>query len=133
VDLRFKDAPNDLMKKFVDTLARLPNLRTLELLSVSHRTPVTTGLKRKCAQFPNIREMIVDPTYPDFIRSCPNLESLTFRRGLRSRSYVAINSYGAGLKRVAGVDFQVFYNVRCKFAKASSYLKQLLSGATPQA
>ena len=71
------DAPKDLMNKFVDTLARLPNLRTLELLSVSRRGPVTAGLKRKCANFPSIREMAVNVTYPDFIRSCPNLEGLT--------------------------------------------------------
>ena len=92
------------MRTFVDTLVRLPNLRRLELLSVSHRCPVTAGLKRKCAQFPNIREMVVDRMYPDFIKSCPNLESLTFRDGLGSRSSAAIESYGVELKRVAGVD-----------------------------
>ncbi|KAF9645681.1 hypothetical protein BDM02DRAFT_3189524 [Thelephora ganbajun] len=111
VDLSFKDAPNDLMKKFIDTLVRLPNLRMLELLSVSHRSPVTTGLKRKCAHFPSIREMTVCSMYPDFIRSCPNLESLTFRRGFVLHSYATISSYGAGLKRVRGVDVGRSLNV----------------------
>jgi len=107
VDLYFEGAPSDLMKKFVETLLRLPNLRTLELMSVSRRGPVTARLKRKNAKFPNIREVVVDYMYPDFIRSCPNIESLTFRSGsgLGSRSSAAIRSYGAGLKRVAGVDF----------------------------
>jgi len=67
-------------------------------------SPVTAGLKRKCAKFPNIREMTVDDTYPDFIRSCPNLEGLTFRYSLGSSVYTALESYGAGLKRVEGVD-----------------------------
>ena len=114
VDLRFGGAPSDLMKKFVDTLVRLPNLRTLELLSVSHRSPVTTGLRRKCAKFPKIREMIVDDTYPDFIKSCPNLRNLTFRHGFSPRACVAITLHGAGLKRVAGVDFDRYCAVRCE-------------------
>ena len=115
MDLRFKSAPSDLMRKFVDTLVRLPNLRRLELLSVTHRTPVTIELKRKCAKFPNIREMAVENLYPDFIKSCPNLESLTFRTGLGFRSWAAIKSYGSELRRVTGVNFIGFCSVPCEF------------------
>ena len=79
VDLSFSDTPKDLMMKFVDALVRLPNLKTLDLWDVSHRSPVTRGLKRKCAEFPSIREKTIRSAYPDFIRSCPNLESLIFR------------------------------------------------------
>ena len=113
------------MKKFIETLVRLPNLRTLELLSVSHRSPVTAGLKRKCAKFPNIREMTVDDTYPDFIRSCPNLGGLTFRYGLGSSACTALESYGAGLKRIAGVnvDLDTSFVTRCEFMDTSSHLK----------
>ena len=125
VDLKFKDAPKDLMKKFVDTLVRLPNLRTLELLSISHRSPVTAGLKRKCATFPNIREIIISPKYPDFVTSCPNLESLTFRYGFTPRSPVAIDLCGEGLKRVAGIDFSMDRWVSCELACISPVLKQL--------
>jgi hypothetical protein len=105
------------MTKFIDTLVRLPNLRTLELLDVTHRGPVTRGLKRKCARFPSIREMAVCSMYPDFIRSCPNLESLTFRRAFVLHSCTAISSYGAGLKRVVGVDIARSSNVECKSSK----------------
>jgi len=91
------------MTKFVDVLVRLPNLRTLELLEVTHRSPVTRGLKRKCARFPNIREMVIGPLYPDFIRSCPNLESLTFRRS-SPEDHNTLHSYGAELKRVGGLN-----------------------------
>lgn len=132
MDLCFKDAPKDLMRKFVDTLVRLPNLRTLELLSVSHRSPVTKGLKRKCAKFPNIREMIVDDVYPDFIKSCPNLRSLTFRHGFSSFACVAIPLYGAELKRVAGVDFIRYGAVQCKFMNTSSNPKHPLNGIVSQ-
>ena len=126
------DAPKDLMNKFVGTLARLPNLRTLELLSVSRRGPVTAGLKRKCANFPSIREMAVNVTYPDFIRSCPNLEGLTFRSILSSSGYSALKSYGAGLKRITGVNFGPFFAVQCEFMTTSPHPKQPLNGTMSQ-
>ena len=91
------------MKKFIDTLLQLPNLRCLGVLGVTHRTPVTAALKRKCAIFPNVREMVVEHTYPDFIKSCPNLESLRFRRDLDDCASRAIQLYGGGLKRITGV------------------------------
>ena len=117
MDLSVKEAPSDLMTKFVDVLARLPNLRTLELLHVTRRTPVTNGLKRKCAKFPSIREMTVCSTYPDFIRSCPNLESLSFRHGFGNGSSRALGLYGAGLKRVRGVVISRDSNVECELPK----------------
>lgn len=132
VDLCFKVSPEDLMEKFIDTLARLPNLRTLEILSVSHRSPVTTALKHKCAKFPNIREMVVDATYPDFIRTCPNLESLTFRHDFNHRAYMAVGSYCAGLRRIAGVDVDIFQLVRREFMTTSSNMKQSLNGIMSQ-
>jgi len=116
------------MIKFVDVLVRLPSLRTLELLDVTHRTPVTRGLKLKCAKFPNIREMTVCSTYPDFIRSCPNLESLTFRRGLVEDSPKALRSYGAELRRVGGVEILRSSDVECEFLKLPSDPKRPLNG-----
>ena len=120
VDLRFKDAPKDLMKRFINTLARLPNLRRLELLSVSHRGPVTPALKRKSAKFPNIREILVDSKYPDFVTTCPNLESLTFRYRPTYCFCKTINSCGAGLERVAGLKLSMSYGVRCGLISTSS-------------
>ena len=103
------------MDKFIDTLVRLPNLGTLELLNVSDGSPVTTVLERKCAKFPNIHEMTVDATCLNYIRSCPNIEDLTLRYGLSYTGYTALKSYGAGLKRVAGVDadFDTFFVKLC--------------------
>ena len=92
------------MEKFIDTLLRLPNLRRLELLSVSHRSPVAAALKRKSTIFPNIREMAFGAMCPNFIKSCPNLESLTFRCVLDHSACRAIKMHGAGLKRITGVD-----------------------------
>jgi len=104
------------MTKFVDALVQLPNLRKLELLDVTHRSPVTRGLKRKCARFPNIREITIGSKYPDFIRSCPNLESLTFRDGtVGGNDYTALSMYGAELKRVGGVSVFRGYNAECEF------------------
>ena len=111
------------MTKFVDTLVRLPNLRTLELLGVSHRSPVTRGLKRKCAQFPSIREMTVCCVYPDFIKSCPNLESLVFK-GPFMGSYKDIGPYCARLKRVGGVDIAPGSNVECELLNVPSDRKK---------
>jgi len=112
------------MDKFIDTLTQLPNLRTLNLLSTSHRCPVTEALDRKRPKFPNIREMIVSPMYPDFVRTCPNLESLTFRYGCAPHTDVAIDICGAGLKRVAGIDLYVSTYVSCEFVNVSPDLKQ---------
>ena len=103
MDLNFRNAPKDLMKKFVDALVRLPNLWTLDLLDITHKGPITRGLKRKCATFPSIREMTVSYMYPDFIRSCPNLECLTLGPGFMDYSPKTLSPYGAGLKRVRGV------------------------------
>ena len=115
MDLYFELAPNDLMKKFVDTLLRLPNLTRLELLRVRRRTSVTKALKPKRAIFPNIREMVVEDTYPDFIKSCPNLESLTFRHRFVESASRAIEMYGAGLKRVTGIGFRENPSLFCEF------------------
>ena len=127
MDLSFDDAPKGLMRKFVDVLTRLPNLRTLDLLSVGHRTPVTKGLKRKCAKFPSIREMTVCITYPDFIRSCPNLESLNFRRGFGNNCSKALGLYGTELKRVGGLGTTISSNVECEFSKVPSSPRQSLN------
>ena len=127
MDLSFKNAPKDLMTIFVDALVRLPNLRTLELLYVSHRSPVTRGLKRKCAKFPSIREMTVCILYPDFIRSCPNLESLTFSYGFGKNSSDALNSYGAGLKRVR-LDTPIGLGTEGEFSEEPSDPRPLLNG-----
>jgi len=112
------------MTKFVDVLTRLPNLRTLDLLSVSNRVPVTLGLvESEIAKFPSIREMSVCVTYPDFIGSCPNLESLTFRRGFWNLCSKALRDYGAELKRVGGI---IDSNVECELLKAPSGPRQSL-------
>ena len=103
MDLSFNDAPKDLMTKFVDVLVRLPNLKTLELLASTHRNPITRALKRKCAKFPSIREMTVCTICPDFMRTCPNLESVTFRHGFGKAAIDPLSLYGAGLRRVKGV------------------------------
>ena len=91
------------MKKLVDCLVRLPNLKTLEVLSVSSRAPISKILKRKYASFPNIRELRITHACHHFIRNCPNLEDLTFTDGLDVHSRATILSHGKGLKRVAGV------------------------------
>ena len=116
VDLHLKHAPEDLMKKFVDTLLQLPNLRRLELLRVSHTYSITAALEHKRARFPNIREMVVEHICPGFVRSCPNLESLTFRRDFNESALATLDLYYyAGLKRVTGLDPFPYPHLSCKF------------------
>ena len=103
VQLSFLHAPKDLMTKFVDCLARLPNLKTLEILSVSSRAPISKALQHKYAVFPSIRELRITPVCHNFIRNCPNLEHLTFTSGVTARVPATIHSHGKRLKRVAGV------------------------------
>jgi len=99
MELIFEDAPKDLMENFADVLARLPNLKTLELLWVGR----SDKLDRKYAEFPNIREMTTCGAYLDLIEKCPNLESLTFRRDFGRYYSRILRKYGAGLKRIMGV------------------------------
>jgi len=91
------------MRKFIDVLVRLPDLRTLELLSSTRTKPIMNALKRKCANFPSIREITVCSVCPDFMKACPNLESVTFRHAFGKTTTDALSLYGAGLKRVKGV------------------------------
>ena len=105
------------MTKFVDVLVRLPNLRTLELLYVTHRSPITRALKRKSAKFPSIQEMTVCTICPDFMKTCPNLESVTFRHGFGKVATDALSLYGAGLKRVKGVMMHNSLNMECESAR----------------
>ena len=106
VDLQFRMAPKDLMKKFVDCLVRLPNLRTLELFDASHIGPITRGLKRKCARFSSVRELWINDKTVKFVRSCPNVESIITQDGLSWESTEVLGSYRkelGRLKRVIGV------------------------------
>ena len=106
-DLRFTRAPKDLMTKFVNCLVQLPNLRTLEILSSTHIGPITRALKRKCARFPNIRELGISNNSAKFVGSCPNVEAVTATGGLSLVGAKILSSYGKGLerlKRVVGVE-----------------------------
>ena len=92
------------MIKLVECISRLPNLKTLEILRVQSRGPISPALRRKHAIFPSVRELCIAPTCHQFIRSCPNLETLTFTRRMTINSSTVLLSYGRGLNRVAGVD-----------------------------
>jgi len=92
------------MTKFVDCLVRLPNLKTLEILRVSSRAPVSKALKRKHAIFPSIRVLRITHASHHFIRNCPNLEDLTFTTGLDTHAFTTLRSHGNGLKRIMGVN-----------------------------
>lgn len=91
------------MEKFVNCLVELPNLKTLEILHVSSRAPVSKALRRKYAVFPGIRVLRITNACHHFIRNCPNLEDLTFTAGLDKHASETLRSHGRGLKRIAGV------------------------------
>ena len=103
VKLRFPWALEDLMTKFIDCLVRLPNLKTLEILSISSGAPISKTLKRKDAIFPSIRELRITHKCHHFVRNCPNLENLTLTDGFDIHSPDTIRSHGRGLRRIAGV------------------------------
>jgi hypothetical protein len=106
VDLYFKYAPKDLMSKFIDCLIQLPNLRTLEVFSTSHVSPITRGVKRKSARFPSIRELGISNRTAKFVRCCPNLETVTAPDRLNLEGAAVLSSHGRelnSLKRVVGI------------------------------
>jgi hypothetical protein len=94
------------MSKFIDCLVRLPNLRTLEVFSTSHLSPITKGLKRKSARFSSVRELAISNRTAKFIGCCPNVETVTAPDQLSLGGATVLSSYGKGLeklKRVVGV------------------------------
>ena len=120
MELIFKDTPKDLVEKFVDVLVRLPNLKTLELLGVTIIDPVMRELDRKCAVFPSICEITICDMYPNFINSCPNLESPTFRHDIgKITTDIILREHGAELKRIRGIRMgsNVGSYVECEFLK----------------
>jgi hypothetical protein len=107
VDLNFANAPKDLITTFVDCLARLPNLRTLEIFSTTHFGPITRGLKLKSARFPGIRELRISDATVKFVGSCPNVESVIVTDGFSRDGASILSSYGKELRkleRVIGVN-----------------------------
>lgn len=93
------------MTIFIDCLVRLPNLTTLDVFNIDDVGRVVRGLERKCARFPNIRELWVDGASVVFVRSCPNVESVT-ATGLYLPNVGLLCTHGNNLKRlrrVAGV------------------------------
>jgi len=55
------------MSKFVDCLVQLPNLRTLEILNISSRVPVSKAHEWKHARFLSIRELRIAHACHHFI------------------------------------------------------------------
>jgi len=93
------------MTKFVDCLVRLPNLRTLDILSATNIDPVTKGFGRKCARFPSIRELAIHNELVKFVGSFPNVESIEVIEYSHGSAEV-LGLHGKGLKklkRVAGI------------------------------
>ena len=97
-----KDAPEDLMTKFVDCLVQLPNLRTLEIFAMSHAHSIMSVLRRNCGRFPSIRELQVGQVLAEFIWRCPNVECVTVAGG-SPRDVEILCSHGKELKRLKRV------------------------------
>ena len=92
------------MIEFAECLAQLPNLKTLEILSVDSQTrPISKAFRHKRVTLPSIRELRIVPACHDFIKNCPNLEELIFTRPTDTDALSAILSRGEGLKRLAGM------------------------------
>ena len=95
---RFNDDPEDSIRKFIECLARLPNLKVLEIFPSSSDYSIERELKRRCAQFTSIRELRVEDSLMKFIRNCPNVESITILE--LPTEMEKLISYGKELKKV---------------------------------
>ena len=106
VDLRFEGAPRGLTTKFLNCLAQLPNLRTMEAFGTGGATSVIRGFERNPVQFPGVCELVIGDDTAEFIGRCPNVETIISPRPLSSIGATILNSEGRKLKklkRVVGV------------------------------
>lgn len=122
VNLYFMHSPEDLMTKFVECIVRLPNLKTLEILNVGSRAPISKALRRKHAIFPSVRELRITPACHHFIKKCPNLESVTFVREMDTHAPSTLRTHGKGLRRIAGVTLYCGHGVPGQFFNRSPHL-----------
>lgn len=75
----FVDGTDAVMKLFVECLAVLPNLHTLEIVSMRKDESVqsiTVALERVKPQL-QVRTLVLPPTAHWLLRYCPNVEDLT--------------------------------------------------------
>ena len=100
MDLKPGSAPEDLMAKFIECLALLPNLKTLEVFSTVRAGVPPGGFGQKSTWSRAIRELTIDGTTMELVGRCPNVESVTVRRMLSSGGATLLGSYGKGLKKL---------------------------------
>lgn len=117
------------MERFVGCLVRLPNLKTLDILSANSRAPISKALKRKYVIFPSIRELRIIQACHHFIKNCPRLEDVTFVTGLDVHASDTIRSHGKGLKRIAGVNIYSRGSLHGELIPKLSSLHNLSKGA----
>lgn len=94
----FDDDQEDSIRKFMDCLARLPNLKVLEIFPSGGDYYIGKELKRKSTHFTSIRELRVDSSIMKFIQNCPNVESITITEVVIKMKKLI--SYGKELKKV---------------------------------
>ena len=106
VDLDFRSAPHDLMTKFIDCLALLPNLKALEVFRASPIDPFLRELGWESARFPSVCDLVVEDATATLVGCCPNVESVVVTNGLYSDDPATLNLRGKRLeklKRFVGV------------------------------
>jgi len=76
----FVGGPYRVAKLFVECLVTLPNLHTLEIVSMSEgRTAqsLATALEKKGRNLQQVRTLVLPPAAHWLLRYCPNVEDLT--------------------------------------------------------
>lgn len=79
----------------------------MEVFSATDESHIRRELGRESVRFPSVRELTVSDSTAEFIRSCPNVESVTAPGRLCFGGAEVLRSYGmelTKLKRIVGVD-----------------------------
>ena len=105
----FVGGPYRVAKLFVECLTTLPNLHTLEIVSMSERRIVqfiATALEKKKKKVQQVRTLVLPPAAHWLLRYCPNVEDLTCCDAKPDERFVESLAVG-GLKHVTR--FSVLY------------------------
>ena len=95
------DGTEAILKIFIGCLVTLPNLHTLEIISMGYY-PESLRRALNGAQLPQVRTLVLPYVAHDLLRHCPNVDDLTYTPCHHDREFIeSLVMGGQKLRRFA--------------------------------